>query len=423
MLNTRQNLSGVAWQLLDHLSKTINLLFINALVARYLGPEEFGYYSLYMLIIGIGYPLVTLGTDIMIFKFFTNNPHAEIEDIGSIRQLRFFTSFVFGIATLCIAYYSVKISVFWLISIIAATLVVETQLVYRDYFVARRISSKFAISNVTGTWISAIIKLITIKIGGSLWLFAFADFIQRIVTYVLCLRLYSTKQISPTFRDEVPYLKLKDLVKSSLPFMLSTFAASLMLYTDQLVLSYFSSISDVGNYSAASKLVVAFYIIPTVLSNVTFPDLAKLYRQRNIEFLRSVTVLYRQTYLIQFAIISILYFFRFEIIAFVYGSDFILTAPIFSILSFTLIFVAANTFNTKILLLYDLGRFVLFRSIIGVVTNLILNVIFIQYFGAIGAAIATLISLIVVFCSPLLHNKTLFLMAPQTLGLVRTRPI
>ena len=115
------------------------------------------------------------------------------------------------------------------------------------------------------------------------------------------------------------------------------------------------------------------------------------------------------------------------IIKVVYGSAFYEAAQIFSLHCISIVFIGFLTSSSKELIAKDKYKFIFYRDISGLISNVILNIILIPAYGPLGAAVSTLISY---FIASVLSNlffsetkKVLILMLKSPLIIFRTNDI
>jgi len=107
-------------------------------------------------------------------------------------------------------------------------------------------------------------------------------------------------------------------------------------------------------------------------------------------------------------VIVALFFLKFSdiVIEMVYTDKYAKSSEILQILSFSSIFFAINLITNRNDILHNQNYRILFRSILGMLANILLNLHLIRIYGLNGAAIATLISLSIVSVVGIMHSTT-----------------
>ena len=96
-----------------------------------------------------------------------------------------------------------------------------------------------------------------------------------------------------------------------------------------------------------------------------------------------------------------------------FGEEFKSSIGVLLIYSFGLIFVFFGSLNNKLLMMDNLQKLMLGRNILGLVINVILNLILIPRYGISGAAIATVLTEFFIVLSYGLNEKTRYILYIQ----------
>ena len=214
--------------------------------------------------------------------------------------------------------------------------------------------------------------------------------------YCLINFINATKYIS--FRHHYS-LYFKKHIKSIMVIFSTTIASSIYLNLDIIMIRFFSNDYQVGLYSAATKINVVIRGIINSASTVLMPRLSYYQGQAQKE---SYYALLKKG--IQFCmLISIpcgigLLCISPEIITLVSGPNFIRSATTCSILALNMIVSTLdNVVYTQILIPNNLEKEGCKGTILGAISNFILNCILIPLYKIEGAAVASLIAELVVF--------------------------
>ena len=200
------------------------------------------------------------------------------------------------------------------------------------------------------------------------------------------------------FKHKEP-LELQKHIKNILIIFSTNIASSIYLNLDVLMIGYFSDNYQVGLYSAATKINIIIRSLINSASTVLMPRLTYYQSQKKQD--QYLTLLQKG---MQFAImISLscamgLATLSKDLIHLINGIDFISAAPACCILAFNMIFsILDNVIYTQILIPNGSEKDGCTGTIIGALSNLCLNALFIPFLGINGAAIASLIAELIVF--------------------------
>ncbi|MFH1759258.1 MAG: flippase [Patescibacteria group bacterium] len=185
---------------------------------------------------------------------------------------------------------------------------------------------------------------------------------------------------------------VKKILSASWPFAIAGLLGGTMLNIDVVMLGWFRDATQIGYYAAAQKLIFVLYVIPTLVAIPVFPSLARLANKDQTEFTR---LLVRSLKIVLIAAIPIAIggiITGSEVVRLTFGAEYIATATTFKILLLTLLVNYPVIIVSNALFAYRKHNEFVKYSILGVSSNIILNLVFIPYWGIEGAAISTVIT-------------------------------
>ena len=184
----------------------------------------------------------------------------------------------------------------------------------------------------------------------------------------------------------------KNLLKLSLPILLSSAFLSISSWTDIFMLGTMATKADVGIYSAAYKLSTATLLVILTVNIVIAPKIAELYNKKNIKQLKSeVLNANRLMTVLTLPIVFVLILFR-KFLLGVFGIEFLGGELALIILSFGFLVNAFSGTVTQILNMTDYQIILRNLMLSMAIINIALNYFLIPKYGINGAAAASLIS-------------------------------
>ncbi len=173
----------------------------------------------------------------------------------------------------------------------------------------------------------------------------------------------------------------------------------IFLRLNVIVLSKFRGEAEVGLYNAAFQLTYFFMLISMSFKEAIFPVLSRTYitnlakfkgyAERSVEFLMSIGLP-----------LAVCFFFLADVVLLVYRKDFVAAAPVMRVLCWMLIPLSFNRILGSVLIAGNQQRANLGITIVNTFSLLVLSILFIKYFGVIGAGVALLCSHVI---SGILH--------------------
>jgi O-antigen/teichoic acid export membrane protein len=404
--------------MLDQIIKFLVGILISIYVIRYLGPNDFGVLSYSIAIIGVMYPIATLGTDPILFRNILNDKNKTSVYLHTARVIRLFAS------TLLV----VSIVIFLLLSseseelknilyIMLVGLFFDVSRVYKEYFLSISQNQYIAISSIVSVLLSNFLKLTFIIFNLSVIWFAVAFTLSKVLDY--CSLRYFYRKLEPNDRSTFDLSVAKKLFHDSWPLIFTSFAGLLYLSTDQILVKNLLGYEELGLYSAGTKLVLVLLVIPPIISNILYPRILDSYRiDPKEKFIDKLKLVYFFNLALALSIYVFFLFFGDLIIELLFGGKYVQSGIILKTYSATMIFVFFNALNNKLLILANLQKLMLSRNILGLIINLFLGLVLIPKIGIIGAAIGTLITQFLVMLSYGLHNKTRYILWLQLKSLI-----
>jgi O-antigen/teichoic acid export membrane protein len=263
------------------------------------------------------------------------------------------------------------------------------------YYFESLVQTKYSsIAKIISTVIGATLKFLCISLGTSLTFIAAAYSAEAILTLAILFGFYMARRI-PKNRAiwKFSWTTCKDLLKRSLPLLLSSLASIIYLKIDQVMLGVMASQSAVGIYAAAARLSEAWYFLPVGIAGSLFPALIAARRNGNEgRFEMRFAALCNFLFLLAAGIAIVVSLLANQIIHFLYGAEFHQSASILRIHVWGGVFVFLGAALSKWLIIENCLFFSLWRHLLGALINVIMNLLLIPKYGGTGAAVATLFS-------------------------------
>jgi stage V sporulation protein B len=182
----------------------------------------------------------------------------------------------------------------------------------------------------------------------------------------------------------------RNLWSFSWPLALGSSLFLLHSNLDLLMIGYFLDTKSVGYYRSIQPLRQTTIFVLGAFGFIFLPAVTERYENGD---LKAVDTLYKTTtkwiVFITFPIIIVLCLFSVQTISLLFGEKYIPAAPALSILTGGLFFRAFVGLNGDLVVAINRPRIELISVAIGVIFNIILNIILIPQFGIVGASVAT----------------------------------
>lgn len=384
---------NISWLSLDKVLRLGVGLFVGVWVARYLGPAGYGMLNYAVAFVTLFSVLATLGLDQIVVRELVHSPENEGKLVGT----SFFLKLMGGVIVLFLATFTAFFvhrgdgKTILMIFFVSLGMVAQAFLAI-DFFFQSKILSKYTvIAQNTAFFVVSLLRVFLILMRLSVEWFAMMSLFEACIAGIFLVFFYNRKggHISNwKFDGEMA----KKLLYHSWPLILSSVAISLYMRVDQVMIRNMLGEKEVGWYSAAVSLTEVWYFIPGIFTSSVFPSLVeakkieeKLYRQRAKQLLMLLGGL-----AVMMALpISLL---SNWIVLLLFGEAYRTAGDILRLYVWASVFVFLGVGSSFLLITENLEKISLYRTCVGLLVNIILNLILINLLGVVGAALATIFS-------------------------------
>ena len=389
----RRYITNTSWMMGEKILGLMLVLLVGVWVARYLGPERFGTYSFVLAVIAVFTPLSELGLNATLTRELVRNPQSARETLGSAFVLRGLGAFLSGILSLIAISLlrSGEEDVFLYLLMLAFGNLFSALAVVNFWFEATVLSKHMAIARSVVLIVMAGAKIVLILVQATLSTFVLVSAIELALSGLAMSVAYFSYRQSPK-NWIFKFTRAVEFLSESWPLILSGFAASIYLKIDQIMLAQMVSDEAVGIYAVAARISEVWYIVPTVLVSSLFPKIIELHDSDLNRFQRYMQKGYDSLFILSLAVAIPVSLFAEPIVVTLFGKSYQESAPILAIHVWAGLFIFMRSLLSKWLVIEHLLIFSLVTHGLGAVINVLLNFSLIPVYGAIGAAIATVVS-------------------------------
>ncbi len=382
---------------------------IGILNTRILGVETYGLFALASSVIGIFGMFPLLGLHEGLIKFVPVYLYQkQIEKIKgalrfSIRVTTVLGFLCFGVCVLLTDYLSVsffkKPEMAFILYLASITIVLNTyQYLFAGFFAALkdikvRTLIKYIYPNVSKLIILFFVFILGGGVLGVMIAVLAASWIQVMAGWVHARKLFpplKNSSVHPVFRKD----DKKQFLQYSTPLYLVMFVDLVLQQTDGIMIGYFRSAAEVGIYEVSFRFTPFLLLALGSTAQMFQPFISDYFARNEIQ---KVAVLYKQVtkivLIITLPILLILLVFPSELLS-IFGVEFSKGATCLMILSAGFFFQALAGHTNPILALSGHPRLLFYSNSVMTVMNIVLNFFFIQWWGIVGAAVATSVSII-----------------------------
>lgn len=385
-------ITNLYWAVLGKVVTLLSTLFVGILVARYLGPEQYGLMNYVVSYVSLFQILASFGMDnIEIRELSKQNIDKDII-IGTAFRLKLFFAVitVFLVIITALLFESDRFTIVMII-IYSLSIIINRFTVIRNYFTSIVCNEYIVKSEISRTCISSIIKILLLLLKAPLWAFICAltfDFVLLSSGYIIA---YKTK-VGSIKRWRFDKNIAKYIIKQSYPLLFSGAAVIIYQRIDQVMIGNILDKESVGLFSVASKFVEILIFIPTIIAQSTTPILIRIKEKSQYEYHIKSQIFMSITIWICLFVSLITSICSNWIIIYTFGDKFINSIPILQILSFKAVGVAISSTAGQIIIIENLQKYTIMRDILGCIICILLNLLLLPQIGIKGAAITAFVS-------------------------------
>jgi len=391
--NLQAIFSNIGWLFADKVIRMGVGLFVGVWIARYLGPEQFGLWSFTTAFVGLFGVFATLGLDSIVVRELVKNPERQNAILGSAFVLKLIGALItLLLVTLAISFLrNGETLAFWLVAISAAGYIFQSINVIDFYFQAI-LKSKYTVYATNGAFlIVTFIKIILLLTEAPLIAFAWVGFVEIVLTSFFLLLAYQANNHNVRkwyFNGQVAL----ELLKTSWPLILSGIAIMIYMRIDQIMIGEIIGDKAVGLFSAAVRISEVWYFIPIAIVNSVFPAIVKSKELSEDIYYSRLQKLFNFMAWLGIAVAVFTSFCAGFVVNLLFGAEYVDATNVLVIHIWTGIFVALGVSSLGWFNIENLQKIFLYKTVVGGVVNVGLNLILIPRFGINGAAFATVIS-------------------------------
>jgi O-antigen/teichoic acid export membrane protein len=419
-LNIKKYIANTTWLFVGQIANGIITFTVGILVARYLGPADYGILNYIISFVALFAPLVDLGLKDIVIREIVNDNNNKEQYLGSAFVIKLIAAILtFLLIILLINNVENEPNTRYLIWVLAAAYFFQSFNVLSFYFYAT-VKAKFIVyAQILRLIVSALVKLLFIFTQANLNNFIYLIVGENILEIISLLFFYQlNKQSIHLWKFNKNTVKF--LLSNSWPLILSGIAVSVYMKIDQIMLKHLAGAEELGNYVIAVKLTELWYIFPVLILNSIYPGIVLAKNSNSKRFESRVQFLSDTFTLFSIAISIVITFLAQNLINILFGSKYQTAGNILMIYVWSTFFVYSGTLSQKLFLVENIQIIGMYTTTFGMIINIVLNLLLIPQMGGKGAAIATLISyaLSAVFLNYLfLRSRKIFLIQIKSLSL------
>ena len=260
-----------------------------------------------------------------------------------------------------------------------------------DSYFQSQVKAKFPVlAKNTAFLLIAGARVLLVVHRAPVWSFAFAQVCEYALAAAGLVLLYRwTRGHFPGIR--IRWQRAVELLKQSWPVVLSGMAIMIYMRVDTVMLKVMQGDRAAGLYAAATRVSEVWYFIPTAIVSSVMPGIIRV-RSEPLRYYARIQRLFSLMSAISLSIGSAVALCSYEIIHVLYASAYDDAAPVLAVHIWASVFVFLGTAQAPWDFSERLLKLGFYRTAAGAVSNVLLNLVLIPRYSALGAAVATVLS-------------------------------
>lgn len=384
-------LRNSGWLIFDKITSLTIGLWVGILLAKYLGPANYGQIVYAVTYVAFFQTISVLGLDSIVVRDLSNRVEKHSLIINTILTARLMMSVVCSIIAIFLAYKFLTDNRV-ILSIISLNILFSAGNVLDLWFQSQSKSRLTICAKLISYVFCALIKLLMIYLNIGLIYFAVITVLEVLlyssILYFLMNKNYNEIKVSLHFNRSY----LTNALKESWPLMLSAFSVVIFMKSNIIFLQHMLGDKYVGIYSVGANLAELTYFFPAIIVTSFLPILASL-KEKNISEYH--LFFHRIMFFMWWGAIFIVIIFGgggYVLIPYIYGYQFEQSRYIFVIHIITLIPVCVANAQYIWIINERRSKMFLAQTLTCAFLAIALNYSLISKLGVIGAPVATLIS-------------------------------
>jgi O-antigen/teichoic acid export membrane protein len=387
------------WLISGELLSKIVAFFFTIFVARKLGVADFGRYGFALSFVMLFSLFIDFGLTTLIVREISRERELTSKYVSNVIIIRLILSLIFFIIiflALNILGYSKEIRV--LIYLLWGWIsIIQLSQVFRGVFKARERMEYEGFLNFFHNLLRFILAVVFLTAGFGLCGIGMSMLVASILTLVVSITIFSRSfeqlswQVNP--RAWLPF------VKDAFPLALTVMFLAYFGRIDNIFISYLKGDEAVGVYNASLTLVWTLIFIPGFITHAAFPKLSQYAFQDGSGFEDLVAYNLKVNLLISTLLALGIFLLSSPIISLIYGNRYSQSLPVLQILIWS--YPAHASIGVFVYAMNAKNKQKINSLIAGAVLllNILLDIILIPRYSYIGAAVATLISILLLSLS------------------------
>ena len=380
------------WAIMGKFVNLLSGLLVGIIVARYLGPEQYGLMNYVISYVFLFQTFAIFGLDSIEIREEARNQDDFEVIIGTAFGIKIITGVIFMILSIATSYIMEADSYTTiLVAIYSLSIVLNSFSVIRNYFTSIVQNEYVVKAEISRCLLSMAIKVVLLLLHLPLIWFIVSymvDFAFLASGYVMAYHAKIGKLRTWKFDKKSAFF----LLKESFPLLLTSAAVIMYQRIDQVMIGQMVDKSAVGFFSVATRFVEVLIYIPMTLAQTISPILVRARERSELEYAKKCQQFMNLSLWLSLSAAFVTSLLANQIVGLTFGSAYAPAVGVLQIMAFKVASVALSNTAGTMLVCEGLQKYAIFRDTFGCIVCIVLNYLLLPHYGIIAAAYVAIIS-------------------------------
>ena len=382
---------NAAWIIGCKIVQSLINLLIGLLTARYLGPSNYGIISYVSSIVAFAMPIMQLGLKQTLVKEFVQAPDREGEILGTALMINIISSIfcMLGSVTFVMVADAGEKQTILVCALYSLTLLFQATEMTQYWFQSKLLSKYPSIATLCAYIVVAVYKLYLLVTQKSVVWFALSNVLDYFLISLILMVIY--RKVGGQ-RLGIDWKLGRQMLSRSKYYIIPSLMVMIFQHTDRIMIKMMIGEAETGMYSAAITCIgISGFVFAAVIDSarpvileMKTKDQA-LYETRVIQLYSIITCM-SMAQSVGMALLAK------PLVWLMYGPEYAGSARILAVAVWYITFGYYGSVRNIWILAEEKQKYLTGINIAGALANVILNFCLIPIFGAIGAAVASLVT-------------------------------
>lgn len=384
-------IKNASWIVVCKIVQSVLSLIIGMITARYLGPSNYGVLNYVSSVVAFAVPIMQLGLNNTIIREFIKYPNRENEILGTALIINVLSSILCMIGSVSfIAIANSGHSETLLVgTIYSLTILFQATEMTQYWFQAKLLSKYPSIASLVAYIIVAAYKIYLLATNKGIIFFAVSYILDFFLISAILLVLY---RVISKQRLSVNFSIGREMLSRSKYYIIPSLMVMVFQHTDKVMLNLMIDEAETGFYSAAITIIgISGFVFSAIIDSARPTILEEKEKDHRVYEKRMVQLYSLITYLSLAQSVFMTLLAR-PLVIIIYGEAYAKTINILRIAVWYITFSYYGSVRNIWILSEEKQKYLTGINITGGIANIFLNFVLIPVWGAIGAAVASLIT-------------------------------